>query len=78
MIEHWNFQELLYMDRIFKIYMIFKFSEFVIRSLFSAGGPYRITTSIYCPIFIIKSLHDTLHATLYYDYAHFLHIVLIY
>ena len=40
MIYHWNFQELLFTDRICKIYMIFKFSEFVIRSLFSAGGPY--------------------------------------
>ena len=38
MINHY-FQELLYTDRIFKIYMIFKFSEVVIRSLFSDGGP---------------------------------------
>ena len=30
------------MDRIFKTYMIFKFSEFVIRSLFSAGSPYTV------------------------------------
>ena len=39
MIDHENFQELLYTGRIFKIYMVFKFSEFVIRSLFLAGGP---------------------------------------
>ena len=39
MIGHWNFQEWLYMDRIFKICTTFKFSEFVAGSLLSAGGP---------------------------------------
>ena len=38
MIDHWNCQELLYMDSIFKICII---SDFVIRSLLSAGGPYN-------------------------------------
>ena len=39
MTDHWNFQEWLYIDRIFKICIIFKFLYFVVRSLFSAGGP---------------------------------------
>ena len=39
MINHWNFQERLYLDRIFKICITFKFSDFVIRSLSSAVDP---------------------------------------
>ena len=41
MIDHWNFQEWLYMDRIFNICITFKFLDCVIRSPLSAGGPYE-------------------------------------
>ena len=41
MVDHWNFQELLYMDGIFKISIILKFSDFVVRFLLSAGGPFE-------------------------------------
>ena len=40
MINHWNFQEWLWMDNIFKICITCKFSDFVVRSLLSANGPY--------------------------------------
>ena len=40
MIGHWNFQEWLCMERNFKIYITCKFSDFVVRSLLSADGPY--------------------------------------
>ena len=50
MIDHWNFQELLYMDSIFKICITFKFSDFVVRSLLSAGGPYENKVDMFgCP-----------------------------
>ena len=51
------------MDRMFKICITFKFSDFVIRSFLLAGGPYLSRLSVHniiCSLYINKTLTNQL------------------
>ena len=52
MIDHWIFQELFYMNKIFKIYITVKFSDFVIRSLFQPGAQLYNFETDFCDVAI--------------------------
>ena len=55
MIDRWNFQEWLYMDRSFKICITFAISDFVVRSLLSAGGPFFLYEHLTLPQVTLNS-----------------------